>query len=94
MGFIPSFCTACYREGRTGDRFMSLLKAGQISNCCQPNALMTLKEYLMDYASNKTRKDGEKLIEKELANVASDKVREITREHLKDIAEGKRDFRF
>ena len=93
MGFIPSFCTACYREGRTGDRFMSLLKAGQISNCCQPNALMTLKEYLMDYASNKTRKDGEKLIEKELANVASDKVREITREHLKDIAEGKRDFR-
>lgn len=94
MGFIPSFCTACYREGRTGDRFMSLLKAGQISNCCQPNALMTLKEYLMDYASDKTRKDGEKLIEKELANVASDKVRQITREHLKDIAEGKRDFRF
>ena len=73
---------------------MSLLKAGQISNCCQPNALMTLKEYLMDYASDKTRKDGEKLIEKELANVASDKVRQITREHLKDIAEGKRDFRF
>ena len=94
MGFIPSFCTACYREGRTGDRFMSLLKAGQISNCCQPNALMTLKEYLLDYASDKTREDGEKLIEKELANVASDKVREITREHLKDIAEGKRDFRF
>ena len=94
MGFIPSFCTACYREGRTGDRFMSLLKAGQISNCCQPNALMTLKEYLMDYASDKTREDGEKLIEKELANVASDKVRQITKDHLKDIAEGKRDFRF
>ena len=94
MGFIPSFCTACYREGRTGDRFMSLLKAGQISNCCQPNALMTLKEYLMDYASDKTREDGEKLIQRELGNVASDKVREITREHLKDIADGKRDFRF
>lgn len=94
MGFIPSFCTACYREGRTGDRFMSLLKAGQISNCCQPNALMTLKEYLMDYASDKTREDGEKLIQRELDNVASDKVREITREHLKDIADGKRDFRF
>ena len=93
-GYIPSYCTACYRQGRTGDRFMSLLKAGQISNCCQPNALMTLKEYLMDYASEETRKNGEKLIEKELANVASDKVREITREHLKDIAEGKRDFRF
>ena len=94
MGFIPSFCTACYREGRTGDRFMSLLKAGQISNCCQPNALMTLKEYLMDYASDKTRENGEKLIQRELGNVASDKVREITREHLKDIADGKRDFRF
>ena len=94
MGFIPSFCTACYREGRTGDRFMSLLKAGQISNCCQPNALMTLKEYLMDYASDKTREDGEKLIQRELDNVASDKVREITREYLKDIADGKRDFRF
>ena len=94
MGFIPSFCTACYREGRTGDRFMSLLKSGQISNCCQPNALMTLKEYLMDYASEETKKNGEKLIEKELENVTNEKVRSLTREHLKDIAEGKRDFRF
>ena len=94
MGFIPSFCTACYREGRTGDRFMSLLKAGQISNCCQPNALMTLKEYLMDYASEETRKNGEKLIEKEIENVTNEKVRRLTEEHLKDISEGKRDFRF
>ena len=69
---------------------MSLLKAGQISNCCQPNALMTLKEYLMDYASEETRKNGEKLIE----NVTNEKVRRLTEEHLKDISEGKRDFRF
>ena len=94
LGYIPSFCTACYREGRTGDRFMSLLKAGQISNCCQPNALMTLKEYLMDYASEETRKNGEKLIEKEIENVTNEKVRRLTEEHLKDISEGKRDFRF
>ena len=73
---------------------MSLLKSGQISNCCQPNALMTLKEYLMDYASEETRKNGEALILKELENIASDKVRQITKDHLKDIAEGKRDFRF
>ena len=94
MGYIPSFCTACYREGRTGDRFMSLCKSGQIQNCCHPNALMTLKEYLMDYASEETKKNGEKLIEKELENVTNEKVRSLTREHLKDIAEGKRDFRF
>lgn len=94
MGFIPSFCTACYREGRTGDRFMSLLKSGQISNCCQPNALMTLKEYLMDYASDETKKNGERLIEKEIENVTNPKVREIAKERLKMIEEGKRDFRF
>lgn len=94
MGFIPSFCTACYREGRTGDRFMSLLKSGQISNCCQPNALMTLKEYLMDYASEKTRRHGEALIEKEIENIGSEKVRTLTLEHLKAINEGRRDFRF
>ena len=94
MGFIPSFCTACYREGRTGDRFMSLLKSGQISNCCQPNALMTLKEYIMDYASEETKKNAEDLIEKELDNVTNPKVREIAKERLKMIEEGKRDFRF
>ena len=94
MGFIPSFCTACYREGRTGDRFMSLLKSGQISNCCQPNALMTLKEYIMDYASEETKKNAEALIEKELDNVTNPKVREIAKERLKMIEEGKRDFRF
>ena len=94
MGFIPSFCTACYREGRTGDRFMSLLKSGQISNCCQPNALMTLKEYLMDYASEETKKNGELLIQKEINHITNEKVRSTTIERLKMIEEGKRDFRF
>ena len=73
-GYIPSFCTACYREGRTGDRFMSLCKSGQIQNCCHPNALMTLKEFLMDYASEDTRKKGEALIEKEIDNIGRGKV--------------------
>ncbi len=94
MGYIPSFCTACYREGRTGDRFMSLCKSGQIQNCCHPNALMTLKEYLMDYASEETRKIGEALIEAELDNIPKEKVREICKDHLAKIEEGIRDFRF
>ena len=94
MGYMPSFCTACYREGRTGDRFMPLAKSGAIGNCCQPNAIMTLKEYLVDYASDKTRSDGEKLIEKELMNIPNEKVRQITIERLKKIENGERDFRF
>lgn len=95
IGYIPSFCTACYREGRTGDRFMSLCKSGQIQNCCHPNALMTLKEYLVDYASPKTREIGEKLIKSELKNIPKDKVREIAEKYLEEIeTEGKRDFRF
>ena len=94
LGYIPSFCTACYREGRTGDRFMSLCKSGQIQNCCHPNALMTLKEYLMDYASEDTREIGLKLIEKEIPNVPREKTREILERHLKEIEEGQRDFRF
>lgn len=93
-GYIPSFCTACYREGRTGDRFMSLCKSGQIQNCCHPNALMTLKEFLMDYASDDTRKKGEELIEKEIDNIGKDKVKEIVRERLVKIENGERDFRF
>lgn len=93
-GYIPSFCTACYREGRTGDRFMSLCKSGQIQNCCHPNALMTLKEFLMDYASDDTRKKGEALIEKEIDNIGKDKVKEIVRERLVKIENGDRDFRF
>lgn len=94
MGYIPSFCTACYREGRTGDRFMSLCKAGKIQNCCQPNALLTLKEYLEDYASPETKSLGERLISEELAYVPSDHVRGIAEKRLKEIAGGKRDFRF
>lgn len=93
-GYIPSFCTACYREGRTGDRFMSLVKSGQIANCCQPNALMTLKEYLEDYASEDTKAKGEAVIAKEILNIPNDKVRQIVIEHLTELKEGKRDFRF
>ena len=94
MGYIPSFCTACYREGRTGDRFMSLCKSGQIANCCQPNALMTLKEYLEDYASDDTTKAGEDLIQKEVKKIPRDRTREIVGERLVKIAQGERDFRF
>lgn len=94
MGYIPSFCTACYREGRTGDRFMSLCKSGQIQNCCHPNALMTLKEYLMDYASESTRKLGEELIQKEIEKVPNEKIKAIAQRNLQDIENGKRDFRF
>ncbi len=94
LGYIPSFCTACYREGRTGDRFMSICKAGEIQNCCHPNALMTLKEYLEDYASPETKVLGEQLIMQELNNIPREKVREITLKHLTDIHAGYRDFRF
>ena len=94
LGYIPSFCTACYREGRTGDRFMTLLKNGQIQNCCLPNALITLNEYLEDYASPKTYKIGEELIKKEVMKIENEKVRKIAEEHLSQIHLGKRDFRF
>ncbi len=94
MGYIPSFCTACYREGRTGDRFMGLCKSGQIQNCCHPNALMTLKEYLMDYAAPETKAIGEKLIQAELENIPKEKVKEICKDHLEKIEQGIRDFRF
>ena len=94
LGYVPSFCTACYREGRTGDRFMSLCKAGQIQNCCLPNALMTLKEYLEDYAAPATRAAGERVIAKQLEYITNPKVKEIVTEHLAQIAQGQRDFRF
>ena len=94
MGYVPSFCTACYREGRTGDRFMSLCKSGQIQNCCLPNALMTLKEYLMDYAKEETRQVGEALIAKQLQQIPREKVRQVVEERLQKIQEGERDFRF
>lgn len=94
LGYIPSFCTACYREGRTGDRFMALCKSGQIQNCCHPNALLTLKEYLTDYASEETRAIGEALIRAELNNIPKDKVRMLCEDHLDKISAGIRDFRF
>ena len=95
MNYIPSFCTACYREGRTGDRFMTLLKNGQIQNCCHPNALMTLKEYLMDYASPATKAIGDKLIDREVLNVPNEKARSVVLDNLKLIRENnRRDFRF
>ncbi len=93
-GYIPSFCTACYREGRTGDRFMSLCKSGQIQNCCHPNALMTLKEFLEDYASEDTKRVGEELIQQELLNIPKEKVRGIARSYIDNIESGQRDFRF
>ena len=94
MGYIPSFCTACYREGRTGDRFMSLLKAGQIQNCCLPNALMTLKEYLEDYATEPTKILGEKMLKSELENIPNPKVKKLATEYIENLHNGKRDFRF
>ena len=94
LGYIPSFCTACYREGRTGDRFMKLLKSGQIVNCCQPNALMTLKEYLEDYASADTKEKGEKVIQEQLEIITNPVVKEKAKEYIENIHEGKRDFRF
>ena len=94
LGYIPSFCTACYREGRTGDRFMSLVKKGQIANCCLPNALLTLKEYLQDYASPATRQKGEAMIARLLEAVPGEKVRRNARRYLEAIGEGQRDFRF
>ncbi|MEA4899344.1 [FeFe] hydrogenase H-cluster radical SAM maturase HydG [Bacillota bacterium Meth-B3] len=92
---IPSFCTACYREGRTGDRFMALCKNGQILNCCHPNALMTLTEYLTDYAGEQTRRIGFELIERELAKIPNEKVLRVAEQNIEDIkASGRRDFRF
>ena len=93
-GHIPSFCTACYREGRTGDRFMSLVKSGNIANCCAPNALMTLKEYMEDYASPAVREKGERMIRQEITTIPNPRVKEVVSENLRYISEGKRDFRF
>ncbi len=94
-GHIPSFCTACYREGRTGDRFMSLCKSGQILNCCHPNALMTLSEYLEDYASDATKEVGYATIERELERIPKEKVKEIAKQNIADIKNSnRRDFRF
>ncbi len=93
-GYLPSYCTACYRKGRTGDRFMALAKDGQIQNVCQPNALLTFKEYLLDYASVFTGKVGEDVINHHLAQIKNDKIRNITRERIKRLENGERDLYF
>jgi len=94
IDMLPSFCTACYREGRTGDRFMTLVKAGKISHCCTPNAMLTLKEYLEDYASPATRAKGEAMIARELQLLPNKRIRDLAAHRLNDIANGQRDFRF
>lgn len=94
LGYIPSFCTACYRAGRTGDRFMSFCKSGQIPNYCHPNALLTLQEFLEDYATPETKQVGEALIQKELLNIPNENRRQKTQEYLQQIQAGGRDFRF
>ena len=94
LGHIPSFCTACYREGRTGDRFMSLVKSGQIANCCAPNALMTLQEYLEDYASPETKEKGIREIAKAIEHIPNPKIKAIATKRLEEIRQGLRDFRF
>ena len=94
LGYIPSFCTACYREGRTGDRFMSLVKSGQIANCCGPNALMTLQEYLEDYASTHTKHLAAPIIAKELETITHAKVYAKAVAQINAIKNGARDFRF
>ncbi len=94
LGYVPSFCTACYREGRTGDRFMSLVKRGKIADCCTPNALMTLREYLSDYASPETRVLGERMIAKEIPMLPNERVRRLTEQQIARIIAGERDFRF
>ena len=94
LGHIPSFCTACYRMGRTGDRFMALAKSGQIGNCCAPNALITLREYLSDYATPETKKKGEAIIAREIEKIPNERIRDKAKKNLQEIIEGKRDFRF
>ena len=94
LNYLPSFCTACYRSNRTGDRFMKLAKTGQISNCCHPNALITLKEYIEEYASTETRTKGEQLIQEELINISNMDIRKKTEEFLSSEFKGRRDFRF
>lgn len=93
-GYIPSYCTACYRSGRTGDRFMALAKSGEIANVCQPNAILTFKEYLMDYASPETKVAGEMIIQEHIHLVKNDKIRAKTIERLDLIEHGQRDFFF
>jgi 2-iminoacetate synthase len=93
-GYIPSFCTACYREGRTGDRFMRLAKNGQIANVCQPNAMVTLQEYVEDYGDPELRELADQVIARELDSITNPKARQVTETFLQRIRNGERDLRF
>jgi 2-iminoacetate synthase len=93
-GCIPSYCTACYRQGRTGDRFMQLAKSGNIQNVCQPNAILTFQEYLLDYASDEVKKSGEETIKEHLKEINNEQVRKLTEERLEELRKGKRDLYF
>lgn len=94
QGYVPSYCTACYREGRTGERFMALAKSGQIHNVCLPNALLTFKEYLIDYADEETKEVGEKAILKNLETIPNEAAKEACLKKLERIENGERDLRF
>jgi len=94
LGYLPSFCTACYRSGRTGDEFMKYAKAGTIQNFCQPNAISTFMEYLMDYASPETLEVGEKVIRQQMKNINSAEVRTNLENRLEKIRKGERDLYF
>ena len=94
LGYVPSFCTSCYRQGRTGERFMEICKQQQIHNFCHPNAIMTLKEYLVDYSSSKTHEIGDLLIQEELNKIEDERIREIVKSNLIKIQNGARDLNF
>ncbi len=94
LNYLPSFCTACYGNNRTGERFMSLCKDMQIHNFCHPNAIMTLKEYLEDYASSNTKLTGENLLLKEINKISDEERKQIVISNLQKISQGQRDFKF
>ena len=94
LGYLPSFCTACYGSGRTGERFMEICKGQQIHNFCHPNAIMTLDEYLQDYASDETKKVGENLISKEVEALENSEIKAVVKKNLDKISKGERNFKF
>lgn len=94
LGYLPSFCTACYGSGRTGERFMEVCKKQQIHNFCHPNAILTLKEYLDDYATEETRQIGNKLIDKEISTIKDEKISQAVKSYLEKIKTGERNFKF
>ncbi len=94
LGHLPSFCTACYRSGRTGKDFMELAKPGKIQECCLPNAILTFKEYLLDFCDEKTKEMGERIIQREIETITNIELREKTKNKIKRIENGERDLYF